>query len=104
MKRDARLGGVRVFMKRTSGALHLFWHQTSLVQNVMLEFRAEMLKEAHHWERSGIAECTDRPTADIAANRSEHIQIFHFSLASFDTVDDLIQPVRALTARCALTT
>src|SRR5574343_1179789 len=104
MMHDARSGGVRNTVEGTAGALNIFRHQTSLMLNVIFELRTEVLEETHDRECGSITQCTNRPTADIAADGEAQIQIFHLALTVLDTVNDLVKPVGAFTARRTLTT
>src|SRR5574343_1312244 len=103
MKRDARSGGVRMSVEGTTGALHRFRHQPGLVLNVVFELRAEMLEEAHDRECRSVAQCTNRPATDVAADRQQQVQIFRLALTGFDTVNNLIQPVGTFAAGRTLT-
>src|SRR4030095_11826066 len=62
------------------------WHQTVLVIDVILEFVAEILDEALHRQRGGIAQRADRAPRDVVGNRVQRIQVFVAALPPLDPI------------------
>src|SRR5262245_10252233 len=82
--------------------LHVGRHHALLVVDVVLEFVAEMLDEALHRQRRGLAERADRAPGDVVRDRRQQIEILVASLAVLDAVDHAPQPPGALAAGRAL--
>src|SRR5713226_1040262 len=77
-------------------------YQAALVIDVILELVAEVLDEALHRQRGGIAQCADRAAGNIVRDRHQHLEVLVPALAVLDPVDHAPQPSRALAARRAL--
>src|SRR5215468_3452761 len=76
--------------------------QALLVVDVVLELVAEMLDEALHWQRRGVAQRADRPAGDVVGDVHEHVEVLASTLAALDAVDHAPQPSRPFAARRAL--
>src|SRR5215470_13103541 len=77
-------------------------HEAALVVDVVLELVAEVLDEALHRQRRGVAERADRAAGDVVRDRQQQVEVFVAPLAMLDAVDDAPQPSRAFAARGAL--
>src|SRR5437879_9068779 len=77
-------------------------YNARLVIDVMLKLGPEMLDEALHRQRGGIAECTNRPTRNVIRDGNQHVEIFLASLAVLDPVHHPPKPAGALPAGRAL--
>src|SRR5690242_366164 len=60
--------------------------ETLLVLDVVLELAAEMLDEALHGQRRGIAERADRAALDVVGNVGQQIEILGPAVAVLDAV------------------
>src|SRR5271167_1752286 len=80
------------------GASDVVRHQAPLVIDVVLELGAEMLDEALHRQRGGVAQGADRAPGDVVRHRQQHVEVLVLALAVFDAVDDAPQPAGALAA------
>src|SRR5438045_5280422 len=78
--------------------------QTALVVDVVLELLAEMLDEALHRQRCGVAERADGASSDVVRDRNQRLEILGLALAVFDAVDHAPEPAGAFAARRALPT
>src|SRR5215470_16067909 len=67
-------------------------HQAFLVIDVVLELVAEVVDEALHRKRRGVAERADRATGDVVGNRHQQVEILVAALALLDAIDDAPQP------------
>src|SRR5512135_3752894 len=76
-------------------------HQALLVIDVVLELVAEVLDEALHRERRGVAERADRPSGDVVGDVDQHLEVLVPALAMLDPVDHPPQPAGAFAARRA---
>src|SRR5262252_1464764 len=77
-------------------------NETALVVDVVLELVAEVLDEALHRQRSGVAERADRPSGDVVGDREQEIEVLVLALAALDPIHHPPQPAGALAARRAL--
>src|SRR5690349_7444121 len=79
-----------------------FLHQAELMFDVVLELSAEMLDEALHWQRRGIAQRADGASRDVVGHRNQLLEIFASAFAVLDALHHAIQPTGAFAARRAL--
>src|SRR5207247_2359259 len=78
-------------------------NETALVIDVVLELVAEMLDEALHRQRRGVAERADGSSRDVVRDRCQQLEIAVTALAVLDAVQTPPQPSGALPAGRALT-
>src|SRR5215470_14254871 len=76
--------------------------QALLVVDVILELVAEMLDEALHRQRRGVAQRTDRAAGDVVGDVHEHVEVLASTLSMLDAVDHAPQPACPFSARRAL--
>src|SRR5262245_31163125 len=89
-------------ISRGMGALQVIRHAALLVLDVVDELVAEVLDEALHRQRGGVAERADRASRDVVRDVVEQIQVLHAALAVLDAVDHPVEPAGAFAARRAL--
>src|SRR6516165_11434340 len=92
---EANCGGM-------SSASDVVRHQAALVIDVVLEFVPEMVDEALHGQRRGVAQRADRAPGDVVGDRNQEVEVFVTALAVLDSVDDAPEPPGPLAARRAL--
>ena len=81
---------------------HVGRHQALLVIDVVLEFVAEVLDEALHRQRRGIAQRADRASGDVVRHRHQQVEVLVPALAVLDPVHHPPEPARPFAARRAL--
>src|SRR6185295_15305574 len=74
-------------------------HKTMLVVDVVLEFVAEVLDEALHRQRSGVAQRADGAAGDVVGHRRQQVEVLVAALPVLDAVHDAPQPAGAFAAR-----
>src|SRR3981189_221276 len=74
----------------------------ALVIDVVLEFAAEMLDEALHRQRGGVAQRADGAPGDVVGDVVEQREVLHPAEAVLDAVHHAVQPASALAAGRAL--
>src|SRR5882724_440041 len=82
--------------KRRRGRIPRLGHHAALVVDVVLEFAAEMLDEALHRQRGGVAERADGASGDVVGDVDQQIEVLALSLAVLDPVDHAVEPAGAL--------
>src|SRR5438105_4462587 len=81
---------------------HVIRDEALPVVDVILEFVAEMLDEALHRQRCGIAERADGASGDVVRDRNQRVEILGLPLAVLDPIDHAPEPAGAFAARRAL--
>src|SRR5688572_12765004 len=76
--------------------------ETCLFLDVVHELVAEMLDEALHRQRRGIAQRADGAARDVVGDVVEEREVFHAALAVLDAVHHAVEPAGALAAGRAL--
>src|SRR6185436_16081636 len=85
-------------------AIRLASYQALLLIDVVLEFFAEVLGKALHWQRGGVAQRADGAPGDVVGHRVKRFQILGPALTVLDAVDHGVKPAGDLAARRALPT
>src|SRR3979490_2810516 len=83
-------------------AISLISYQALLVVDVVLELFAEMLDEALHRQRRGVAQRADGAAGDVVGHRVQRFQILGPALSMLDAMDHPVQPACAFAAGRAL--
>src|SRR4051812_2573249 len=76
--------------------------KAALVLDVVHELVAEVLEEALHRQRRGVAQRADGAAGDVVGNVIEEREVFHAALAVLDAVHHAVEPAGALAAGRAL--
>src|SRR5690606_22162116 len=74
----------------------------SAVIDHVLEFVPEVLQEALHRPRGGVAERADRVSLDLVRDVDQHVEIRASAFTVDDSAQHAVHPARALAARGAL--
>src|SRR5438128_2940987 len=74
----------------------------SALADVRLVLPAEQLHRRQHRRRGRVAERTQCLAGDVARDAEQQVKILRLSLAAFDALQQLQEPVRALAARRTL--
>src|ERR1044071_7746915 len=77
---------------------HFIFYQTALMFDVVHKLVAEMLDEAFHRQRRGVAEGADRAAGDVVGDVVEERQVLHAAAALLDAMHDPVEPAGALAA------
>src|SRR6267378_4710734 len=81
---------------------YLTGDEAPFVLDVVHELVAEVLDEALHRQRRGVAERADGAPGDVVGDVVEEREVLHAAEALLDAVHDAIQPAGALAAGRAL--
>src|SRR5687768_18424177 len=76
--------------------------ETGLALNMENELVAEVLDEALHRQRRGVAERADSAPGDVVGDVVKELQVLHAALALLDAMHDAVEPAGALAAGRAL--
>src|SRR2546421_11199132 len=82
--------------------LYVVLDKAAPMLDVMHELVAEVLDEALHRQRSGVAQSADGAPGDVVGDVVEKIEIGHAPLSVLDAVHHAVEPARAFAARRAL--
>src|SRR5688572_22528638 len=91
-----------ISISRGMGALQVVRDQALLVLDVMDELVAEVLDEALHRQRRGVAQRADGAPGDVVGDVGQQLEVLHAALAVLDAVHHPVEPAGALAARGAL--
>src|SRR5262245_59433695 len=91
-----------MLISRGMVALDVVGDEALLVLDVMHELAAEMLDEALHRQRRGVAQRADGAPGDVVGDILEQRQVLHAALPVLDPVHHAVEPAGALAARRAL--